>query len=284
MPRTIQDDYELPNPDDDDDLYEVPLGGRIRRRSQPRPIGLFLLIPLAIAAAVYFGYNGYHDIVARQSDDQNCLLCHTDQHDAYLARANGAIAGDVAADLASFHYQQIVGKGGAIRCIDCHRGDDSTRARVETVALSARISMVWLLSREITGTDATAQLRDDPTGGSNALMRGSNAVIAPHLSNDGCVTCHRDTVLTAGVENHRHNALPVAYDLWKNGARLIPPAGDADAQAVIARGLIRYETRVTCSDCHQTHRSTAEANYLSTAQVNAMCVQCHTDSGVRAER
>ncbi len=281
MPRTINDDYELPSFDDEDDLFEVPLGGRLRPRPRPRPVLLYALIPLAIALALYFGYSGYHDIVDRQTDDQNCLLCHTDQHQAYLTRANAAIAGDVAADLSSYHYQQIVGKGGAIRCIDCHRGDDSTRARVETVALSARISMQWLLRGEITGTDATAQLRDDASGAGAGLMRGSSALIAPHLSNDGCITCHRDTVLTAGVENHRHNALPVAYDLWKNGAQLIPPAGDVDAQAVIARGLIRYETKVTCSDCHQTHRATVEAKYLSVAQVNAMCVQCHADSGVK---
>jgi nitrate/TMAO reductase-like tetraheme cytochrome c subunit len=283
MPRYIADEYEIA---DDDDL---PLEGKLRRRNPPRPFtALATIAALAVGAIV--AYLGYHEIVARQDNDTACLSCHTDEHKAYFERGEAAVAGALAVDLSSFHYQQIRGQGGNIRCIDCHRGDDRTPARVETVALSGRISLLWLLRGEVTGTEATAKLRTDPSGiasaGSSGEMLGASALIAPKLSNDGCVNCHSETLLTAGLENHVHNALPVAYTLWKNGARLIPPAGDADAQAVISRGLVRYNTSVSCSDCHQTHRSVTESEqrFMNAVQTERSCARCHAEAGITVER
>ncbi len=213
---------------------------------------------------------GYRTVNQRQNSDASCLSCHTDQHSAYLARAESAVAGSIAEDLSSFHYQQIRGNGGDIRCIDCHRGNDTTQARIETTALSARISLRWLISGEASGIGASGTVITASNGITTLL--GSAALIAPHLSNDGCVTCHTETLLTAGIENHQHNTLPAAYALWKNGAQLVAPNGAADAQAVIARGLISYNTAVTCSDCHQLHRSTDEPNYINVPmKENSVC-------------
>jgi hypothetical protein len=111
-------------------------------------------------------------------------------------------------------------------------------------------------------------------------MLGSHALQAPQLTSDGCVNCHQPTLLTAGIDNHMHNTLPAAYALWKNGAQLIPPNGIADAQAIVARGLVRYETALQCADCHQTHRETEERRFLNEAMTQRQCLQCHSDAGV----
>jgi predicted CXXCH cytochrome family protein len=272
MPRTIGDLFELP-----DDDGELPLEGKLARRPPP-PIGAFaLLVVLAALAAV--AVYAYTDISARQEDDAYCLSCHTTQHTTYYERGENAIAGALAVDLSSYHYQQIRGQGGNIRCIQCHRGDDGTRARVATVALSARMSVNWLLRGNEAALEASARVITATNGVTSVL--GTALLRAPHLTTGGCVACHSETLLIAGIENHMHNTLPAAYSLWKNGARLVPPRSDSvDAQAILARGLVSYDTTVQCGDCHQAHRSTDEDKYMHQPTVQRTCVQCHTDAGV----
>ena len=271
MPRIIDDDYEMP-----DDEYDLPFDGVIARRKPPVlwPFALLALLVTIAIAAIY----GFERVVERQNDDAFCISCHTDQHSVYAARGESAVAGAIAADLSSYHYQQIRGDGGNIRCIDCHRGDDSRNARIETAALSARISLQWLLRGDAIGLDASAAVITDSAGITTVI--GSAAQLAPHLANDGCAACHSQTLLTAGIENHMHNTLPMAYALWKNGARLIAPNGGADAQAIAARGLTLYRTTVQCSDCHQAHRSTDDPRFIHQPTKDRTCVQCHTQAGV----
>ena len=47
------------------------------------------------------------------------MSCHTAPHTTYKTRAEASLAGAYALDLSSYHYQQIRGTGGTIRCIDC---------------------------------------------------------------------------------------------------------------------------------------------------------------------
>ncbi len=271
MPRAIEDDYEMP-----EDEYDLPFDGVIAKRKPPVlwPFGVLALLVAIAIAAIY----GYENVVARQSDDAFCLSCHTDQHSTYAARGESAVAGAVAVDLSSYHYQQIRGEGGDISCIDCHRGDNSRNARIETAALSARISLQWLLSGDAPGLEAGAAVLTDSAGITTVI--GSAALLAPHLANDGCVACHSQTLLTAGIENHMHNTLPAAYALWKSGKRLIAPNGGADAQAIAARGLSLYRTTVQCSDCHQAHRSTEDPRFIHQPTNDKTCLQCHTQANV----
>ena len=83
----------------------------------------------------------------------------------------------------------------------------------------------------------------------------------------------------AGAENHTHNSLPAAYQLWKNGARLIPPRGANDIQAVVARGLAQSATTLQCAQCHQTHRVLETDLYIDQAELARRCAQCHIESG-----
>jgi hypothetical protein len=274
---TIQDEYEIP---DDDDDFDVPFDLTLARRKRRSFAPLYALLgAVAVGAVIVVGHN---EATTRQNNDQFCVACHNDQHTLYSERALNASNGALAVDLSSYHYQQIRGNGGDIRCIDCHRGADSDNARIETNVLSARISLAWLLLGEQTGAQASAGVITASNGVTTFV--GSSALSAPHLSNDGCITCHADILLTAGIDNHMHNTLPAAYALWKNGAQLIAPNGAADAQAIVARGLQRYETAVRCSDCHLTHRETDAENYQHEPTTQRQCVQCHTDAGVTINR
>lgn len=271
MPRYIRDPYEFPG-DEDLPLYE----GRIRRRERLIwPIYGLVLIVVGIAAAF-----GVGQVQSWQEQDESCISCHTPQHEAYLDRARAAMAGAIAADLSSHHYQYLHGTGESLRCIDCHRGDHSTRARVETLWLSARMAGRWLAGtddRTIEKTTLTLTVR---SGITQTVPQTSLALSDPHLSNDGCVQCHQETLLTAGMANHMHNMLPPAYRLWVNGARLIPPRDVPDAQALIARGLVLYPTTLYCSNCHQTHRSIGTEGYLDWLNVvKPACEQCHREAG-----
>jgi mono/diheme cytochrome c family protein len=266
------------DPFDLDDDFEVPLDGRLRRRRNAPLRGLFLLIA-AVALAVGI-YSASNTVEARMIDDATCLACHTDQHEAYFKRAEAALAGGLALDLSSYHYQQIRGQGGSLNCIDCHRGDGKFLDHLDTLGLSTRISLAWLLRGDTVGIEAGSAPITDTAG--IATLTGSSALIAPHLANDSCISCHTATLLTAGIENHMHNTLPVAYQLWKNGAPLSSPRTSSDAQSIVSRGLALYETTLRCSDCHVTHHSTDAEHYLHTFTVQRACVQCHTENNVAA--
>jgi hypothetical protein len=260
----------------DDDDFEVPLIGRLRRRRRSPLRGV--LVALAIVGALAGIYFAYDEAESRMADDATCLACHTDQHETYFKRAEAALAGGLALDLSSYHYQQVRGQGGALNCIDCHRGDGAWLDHLDTLGLSTRISLVWLLRGENIGLEAGAA----PITGTDgiATLTGSSGLIAPHLANDSCVSCHTPTLLTAGIENHMHNTLPVAYALWKNGAPLTPPRNATDAQAVVARGLTDYSSALRCSDCHVSHYSTDAERYLHTPTVQRACIQCHTENNI----
>ena len=251
--RTIRDEYELPDDDGDDDV-----GSLLRKRRHHFGAWLVAAVLLGLLVAGVYG-------IVRVSDEQHkdsfCISCHTPSEAAYYDRSNTAMAGVLANDLASFHYQQIKGQGGMLRCIDCHQGTGTFNHRFDVLTLSARNAFIWLIAQN----DATVE---------KLHLR------APQLANDACVNCHEKTLLLVGMDNHQHNTLPAAYELWHNGGRLIAPEGVQDTQAIIAAGLVKYDTALVCTDCHQAHRSTEADLYLDReGVVAAKCVQCHRDVG-----
>lgn len=273
MPRYVTDDYELP--DDDDELpYEGKLYRR-RRRSPVLPafIGLFTVLLIAGVASIFY-------FSEQQTQDAFCISCHTPQHKAYLQRAEAAVGGALADDLSSFHYQQIRGQGGDIRCIDCHQGDGSTNDRVQTMLLSAQLTSRWLSGDDDRRLEKTAITSTVVNGVTQTVPQTTLALHAPRLTNASCIGCHTEQLLVAGPENHHHTALPAVYEAWKNGARLIAPEGATDPQAIVAQGLVRYETTLQCANCHQSHRTTEAANYLDRQEVvKPACEQCHRQAG-----
>jgi hypothetical protein len=252
--RTIDDEFELAGEDSGDEYGNWML--RKRRRSPFRWI-----IPLALVVLAGAGIYATLRVTSEQQNDAFCLGCHRSPEKTYYDRATTSIAGALAVDLASFHYQQIHGLGNTVRCIDCHQGNGSFGHRFDTLTLSADNTLKWLFSR------------DDPR---TEKLRAR----VPYLSNDGCVGCHQDTLLVAGAENHHHNMLPVVYELWRSGGKLIAPEHATNKQAIIAAGLVRYESKLQCGDCHQSHRTIETDQYLDKkAVLPVKCGQCHREVG-----
>ena len=285
MPRYVKDEYELP---DDDD--ELPYEGKIyRRRHRRAPWGLFVLFAVLVMGAA--GIASFLYVSDQQESDSFCVSCHTPQHTAYLDRAEAAMGGALAPDLSSFHYQQIRGSSvsGEIHCIDCHRGDDTstpsagqafTRNRVDTFVFSVRMAARWVLGDDDRSLEKTAITTTVTNGVTQTVAQTTLALHEPRLTNASCIGCHTGQLLVAGLANHTHNTLPSVYDAWKNGASLIPPKDAPNPQAVVAQGLVRYNTTVQCSSCHQTHRTLDTANYLDRQNVvKPACEQCHRQSG-----
>lgn len=274
MPRYVNDEYELPDDYDDD----FSLEGRLYRRRRRSPFPLLMAL-----GAVFFivaGIASFFFVNERQERDSFCVSCHTPQHEAYAQRAEASVGGALAPDLASFHYQQIRGQNSEIHCIDCHRDDDSLRHRIDTFGLSARMSVRWLAGIDDLRLEKTAITTTVVSGITTTVPQTSLALHEPTLTNASCIGCHAQTLLVTGAKNHLHNTLPAVYEAWKNGARLIPPADAIDPQAVVAAGLLRYNTTVQCSSCHQAHRSTDAPNYLDMQNVvKPACEQCHAQAG-----
>ncbi|MGQ9904111.1 MAG: hypothetical protein ACUVRU_07305 [Anaerolineae bacterium] len=252
--RHIGDEYELPDYDEPDEGYIGALLRRPRRRWGPvwAALGVVTVLAGLFGSLIYVGQ--------AERDDNFCVSCHTVPEQTYFDRATAAVAGALAVDLSSYHYQQIRGTGEAIHCINCHEGDGSAAHIVDKRLLGLRNLVEWFVGRN---DPAVEKLR----------------VRAPHLSNDGCAACHQETLLVAGMDNHTHNMLPLSYALWKNGARLILPRGVTDTQAILAAGLLPYDTTVQCSTCHQTHRSLETLLYLEAGVVERGCIQCHIEVG-----
>ncbi len=199
------------------------------------------LVLLAVFALAGLGLFLAVRVTNEQTNDAFCLSCHTIPERVYFDRAEAATAGALAVDLASFHYQTLRGQDSIIHCIECHRGDGSFSHRIDVLTVSTRHALEWLIGRNDSAIEKLY-------------------TTAPHLSNDSCLGCHAKTLLVAGMANHWHNMLPATHELWRTGASVIPPAGTVDKQAVIAAGLLKYESDVLCSDCHQTHAALNESS------------------------
>jgi len=275
VPRYVNDEYELP--DDDELPYEGKLYHRRRRRGPGLGLAFVLFAALVMGAAAIASFFYVND---RQERDTFCLGCHTPQHQAYLNRAEAAVSGALAPDLSSFHYQQILGTGGSLHCIDCHRGSDSTQHRIETFVLSARLAARWVAGSDDRTLEKTAITTTVISGITQTVAQTTLALHEPRLTNASCIGCHTDQLLIAGTANHMHNTLPAVYEAWKAGAKLIPPKGATNPQAIVAQGLVRYDTTLQCHTCHQAHRTTDAANYLDMQNVvKPACEQCHRQTG-----
>ncbi len=282
MNRRIRDDYGWRDAAGEEDGAGDYAGAGFGRVPRPRksPFGgllVALVLAILVLGAGAIAAAGYTQV--RQEDDRFCIGCHTAPHVAYQSRAEAALGGAYALDLSSYHYQQIRGTGGSIRCIDCHRGDQSTGARAATLKLSAEMTLIWLANQvddriEKTTITATRVITRDGATVTLAVP----VIREPALTNDGCVNCHKTTLLTAGMDNHTHNMLPAVYTLWKNGNRLIAPPRAGDPQALLARGLTPYATAIQCASCHTGHRALETDVYLDRALVAQRCNECHLET------
>lgn len=192
--------------------------------------------------------------------DTFCISCHTAPEETYFARAQSAqAAGAIPPDLASDHY--TIGEE-PFRCIDCHRGDSSAGHRVRTFLLGARDALIWVSGRA------------DPA--IEKVHAGE-----PDLLNAGCLSCHAETLLELGFNNHYHNQLIAARTLEAAGMEPFPPP--EGLPGTLFTELAELDSTVTCIDCHQAHRTLPDGELTLYLDVDGVmypaCVQCHEEVG-----
>jgi hypothetical protein len=194
--------------------------------------------------------------------DSFCISCHTVPEETYYNRAQETLSGNVEypPDLASAHY--AVESEMNFRCIDCHRGDQSSSHRWQTFLLGARDALVWVSGQA------------DPT--IEKVHAGE-----PMLLNAGCVPCHTESLLELGFNNHFHNQLRASGELIELGYEAFePPEG---IPGTLFTELAENEAALDCIDCHQAHRTIPDGDltlYLDLETVMfPACVQCHEEVG-----
>ena len=223
----------------------------------------FPLAPIAVLGAVFaLALAAALTISRLEERDTFCIACHTSPEVTYHERAQQALAtvdGAPFADLSSAHY----GMESTFHCIDCHRGDQGLVHRVTTLALAARDTAIWVSGR----ADETIE---------------KTQLVAPGLLTAACTRCHAQALLEVGFNNHFHNKLPEAYNLWRAGAELYPPieAPDLPPAALVVEPS---PTEVLCVDCHRAHIEVPGSElraFLDLANtVYPACVRCHEDAG-----
>lgn len=203
---------------------------------------------------------------SQEDDSPACQDCHgataalwrDSLHRGYLQRHLGEAAagcshchGDVSAHLSQPSKENIVRfaprSAGNVQqatrlCAGCHRTVISGRTWAETPHPSAGVSCFDC--HRVHGPDQTvAHLRGTATGKpslpavAGPIESGSQIVAA------SCVACHKDIAAQLRARSH-HPML---------------------------------EGRVSCTDCHEVHRSTEPALLPAGRDVRDVCTGCHTD-------
>jgi hypothetical protein len=216
--------------------------------------GLAILLLLLIALPF--------PIVSRLEErDAFCISCHTAPEQTYYDRAVSVQSGASAIppDLASDHYAVAE---EPFRCIDCHRGDSSTAHRFRTFLLGARDALIWV------------------SGQADPAIEKVHAG-EPELLNAGCLTCHAETLLELGFNNHYHNQLLAARALEAEGYEPFPPP--EGLPGTLFDELAELDSSVTCIDCHQAHRALPDGEQTLYLDVEGVmypaCVKCHEEVG-----
>ncbi len=236
------------------------------RRRWPVLIGAGLLLLLAASGV------GFTAVTTLEEHDSFCVSCHVVPERVYFNRAYFALDNpkEPVTDLATAHYTAARQKNQPdFKCIDCHRGDSSLGQRIATVALGGRDTAIFALGQE---NPALEKLK----------------IREPWLPNASCVHCHADTLLMLkGIDNHFHTYLPQAAEaLAKGGVLRIESAQVApqessvqNAKGGLQNGRLRtFNVPLTCTDCHQGHRtfpSGATQFFMDATARNEACVVCH---------
>ncbi len=214
--------------------------------------------------------------------DAFCISCHRPPETTYFDRAHAAAGDDAApapsqgqavSDLASFHYAQ----NNQFHCVDCHRGEQSTKQRAQILWLAAQDTAVHLFG---TPEQAIEKGNIPNINPHEAVWQGAERYSrTPAILNAGCLSCHQDALTLVGFENHFHNKLPQAQLAYEQTERLNFPEdwpGTAGSPAL----LVSEETVLTCLDCHRAHAPGLEFDYFlqQTAVVLPACVLCHLEA------
>lgn len=217
-------------------------------------IGVALLVAGAIFASI-----GFVAGTTLEERDTFCASCHTVPESTYFDRSTTALTNvnSTVSDLATAHYRQAQTKNQDFSCIRCHRGNASLGDRLQTLALGARDTLIFISGK----ADSTIE---------------KTTVDQSVLVNTACVSCHEATMLTfQGIQNHFHNFLPQTGELLAQGKRLSASVG--------GEGFRTVNVPLTCTSCHLAHKtvdtSDPRLKFVDAPTAQKACDTCHNAAG-----
>jgi nitrate/TMAO reductase-like tetraheme cytochrome c subunit len=224
------------------------------RRGRRRVL-LIVLLAFAVLGLSGFGTTSF----VLEESDEFCISCHRPPEQTYLNRARQARTGSAPIDLASVHMST---KKQTFNCIACHRGSADLGDRISSVTLGLRDTLIHV------------------TGSADPSIEKRTAAL-PGLIEHSCVTCHTDTIVTAGFENHFHVKLPATWGVIQSGVKPIVPNDSPQALSDPRGKPELLNTSVTCLSCHVAHLSGFDfTKYLDqTGSVYPACNTCHMETG-----
>lgn len=159
--------------------------------------------------------------VKMENNDAFCAGCHTEPESAYVARAQAADSGDLAAHHA--HLKKGVG------CIECHSGE-GIKGRANALKLGARDLVSY--------------------GGGNYPQP---APLTWAIPDGNCTKCHSDIFQSRGFNNHFHFLLPRWQKSKPQAAASCVACHSSHTQDADAQGFLNKQRTVKqCNNCHTT--------------------------------
>jgi DmsE family decaheme c-type cytochrome len=173
---------------------------------------------------------------------ETCTTCHTEESKKFDSNPHAKLA--------------LEHGGTGVTCESCH---GPGKAHVESGGDKTKI---------FDPATSTAKAVDATCLGCHAGAH-PNFLRSPHAkANVSCVSCH--TVHQAAPETVLLKAKQPALCFQCHTD--IKPAFDMPFHHRVNEGL------VTCSDCHDPHGTFGNNNFKSTADQNAICTKCHTET------
>ena len=207
-----------------------------------------MLILSAIAVAVLLGQSARAQKPSSKAPDagqfvgsETCVTCHDEEGKKFEANPHSRLA--------------LLHNGKGVTCEGCHgpgkaHSDDGGTTKLFNPAT------------------ATPKQADEMCLGCHSGQHPNFDRSAHARANVGCATCHSVHAATNQEQLLKVDQPRLCFQCHTD----VKPAFDMPFHHKVNEGLVK------CSDCHDTHGTMGKTNLRSTADQNAVCTKCHSET------